>query len=190
MAVRAVARPPLSRRRRPGGPPLRAGGPDLDRRRRDRGDRPGPRARRGRPRSRGRYADRARTDRLRAPAGRAEPVRRAGLGPARATAVRARRPGHHPRRSGRRPARPGTRGAGGDERAALQPRVHPAARLPAEYVERVRVDAARRLLESESVLVGVAAARCGFGSAETMRRAFLRRLGVPPDHYRRRFAPL
>jgi transcriptional regulator GlxA family with amidase domain len=34
----------------------------------------------------------------------------------------------------------------------------------------------------------VAAARAGFGSAETMRRAFLRRLGVPPDHYRRRFA--
>jgi transcriptional regulator GlxA family with amidase domain len=35
------------------------------------------------------------------------------------------------------------------------------------------------------VLVGVAAARAGFGSPETMRRAFLRRLGVPPDHYRR-----
>ncbi|MCI2415965.1 helix-turn-helix domain-containing protein [Saccharopolyspora sp. K220] len=59
---------------------------------------------------------------------------------------------------------------------------------PAEYVEHVRVDAARRLLESEPVLVTVAAARCGFGSAETMRRAFLRRLGVPPDHYRRHFA--
>lgn len=60
---------------------------------------------------------------------------------------------------------------------------------PAEYVEHVRVDAARRLLESEAVLVTVAATRCGFGSAETMRRAFLRRLGVPPDHYRRHFAP-
>lgn len=59
---------------------------------------------------------------------------------------------------------------------------------PAEYVEEVRVDAARRLLESEPVLVTVAAARCGFGSAETMRRAFLRRLGVPPDRYRRHFA--
>ncbi|MGH4016470.1 MAG: GlxA family transcriptional regulator [Pseudonocardiaceae bacterium] len=61
-------------------------------------------------------------------------------------------------------------------------------RPPAEYVEEVRVDAARRLLEAEPVLVGVAATRCGFGSAETMRRAFLRRLGVPPDHYRRHFA--
>lgn len=59
---------------------------------------------------------------------------------------------------------------------------------PAEYVEQVRVDAARRLLESEAVLVSVAARRCGFGSPETMRRAFLRRLGVAPDHYRRHFA--
>ena len=59
---------------------------------------------------------------------------------------------------------------------------------PAEYVEQVRVDAARRLLESEPVLVGTAAERCGFGSAETMRRAFIRQLGVPPDQYRRHFA--
>jgi transcriptional regulator GlxA family with amidase domain len=60
---------------------------------------------------------------------------------------------------------------------------------PGDYVEQVRVDTARRLLESGPVLVGVAAARAGFGSAETMRRAFLRRLGVSPDHYRRHFAP-
>lgn len=52
----------------------------------------------------------------------------------------------------------------------------------------MRVGAARRLLESEAVLITVAAKRCGFGSAETMRRAFLRCLGVPPDHYRRHFA--
>lgn len=61
---------------------------------------------------------------------------------------------------------------------------------PGAYVEQVRVDTARRVLESESVLVTVAAARAGFGSAETMRRAFLRRLGVPPDEYRRRFSAL
>jgi len=61
---------------------------------------------------------------------------------------------------------------------------------PGAYVERVRVDTARRVLESERVLVSVAAARAGFGSAETMRRAFLRRLGVPPDQYRRRFSAL
>lgn len=59
---------------------------------------------------------------------------------------------------------------------------------PGDYVEQVRVDTARRMLESEPVLVTVAASRCGFGSAETMRRAFLRRVGVPPDQYRRHFA--
>ncbi|MCO1655374.1 DJ-1/PfpI family protein [Pseudonocardia sp. S2-4] len=59
---------------------------------------------------------------------------------------------------------------------------------PGDYVERVRVDTARRLLESEQLLVSVAAARAGFGTAETMRRAFLRRVGVAPDHYRRHFA--
>ena len=59
---------------------------------------------------------------------------------------------------------------------------------PARYVERIRVDAARRLLETERAGVAAVAARCGFGTAETMRRAFLRQVGVPPDHYRRHFA--
>ena len=58
---------------------------------------------------------------------------------------------------------------------------------PARYVERIRVDAARRLLESERAGVAAIAARCGFGTPETMRRAFVRQLGVPPDHYRRHF---
>ncbi|HET6257184.1 helix-turn-helix domain-containing protein [Pseudonocardia sp.] len=61
-------------------------------------------------------------------------------------------------------------------------------RPPGDYVEQVRVDVAKRLLESEPVLVTVAAARSGFGTAETMRRAFLRRVGVAPDQYRRYFA--
>ena len=59
---------------------------------------------------------------------------------------------------------------------------------PGRYVEQVRVEHARRLLETEPVTVAAAASRCGFGSAETMRLAFLRRVGAPPDHYRRRFA--
>ncbi len=59
---------------------------------------------------------------------------------------------------------------------------------PGDYVEQVRVDAARQLLESEPVLVSVAATRVGFGTSETMRRAFLRRVGVAPDHYRRHFS--
>jgi transcriptional regulator GlxA family with amidase domain len=58
---------------------------------------------------------------------------------------------------------------------------------PTAFVTRVRVDAARRLLEQESATVEVTARRCGFGTAETMRRAFQAQLGVPPDTYRDRF---
>ena len=58
---------------------------------------------------------------------------------------------------------------------------------PARYVERVRLQAARTLLETDDQTVTAIATRCGFGTAETMRRTFVRRLGVPPDGYRDRF---
>ncbi|WP_439030480.1 GlxA family transcriptional regulator [Gordonia terrae] len=58
---------------------------------------------------------------------------------------------------------------------------------PGAYVERVRTDAARRALTESDETMPVIADRCGFGTAETMRRAFVRRLGVPPDQYRRTF---
>ncbi|HEV2975207.1 MAG TPA: DJ-1/PfpI family protein [Solirubrobacteraceae bacterium] len=58
---------------------------------------------------------------------------------------------------------------------------------PARYVERVRLEAARRRLEETSEPVAQIAAACGFGTAETMRRAFLRVLSVAPTEYRRRF---
>ena len=58
---------------------------------------------------------------------------------------------------------------------------------PARYVAGVRVDAARRALETTDDTVEVIARRCGFGTAETMRRTFTRRLGVSPDRYRSRF---
>ncbi len=58
---------------------------------------------------------------------------------------------------------------------------------PGRFVERVRVEAARRELESTNDTLDVIAAGCGFGSAETLRRVFHRRLGVTPDSYRRRF---
>ena len=54
-------------------------------------------------------------------------------------------------------------------------------------VERIRLEAARRDLEESADTLDVVAARCGLGSAETMRRVFQRSLGVPPDAYRRRF---
>ena len=59
---------------------------------------------------------------------------------------------------------------------------------PAKYVERVRVEAARRRLEQRGASVATVADQCGFGTAETMRRSFIRRVGVAPDDYRRRFA--
>lgn len=58
---------------------------------------------------------------------------------------------------------------------------------PARYVERVRIEAARGELESTSSSLDVVAADCGFGTAESLRRAFQRRVGVAPDAYRRRF---
>jgi transcriptional regulator GlxA family with amidase domain len=58
---------------------------------------------------------------------------------------------------------------------------------PAQYIAGVRVEAARRALESTTDTVDAIAGRCGFGTAETMRRTFTRRLGVSPDQYRQRF---
>lgn len=58
---------------------------------------------------------------------------------------------------------------------------------PARYVERVRIEAARALLDSSPAGLDEVAARTGFGTAETLRRAFHRRLGCAPDAYRRRF---
>jgi transcriptional regulator GlxA family with amidase domain len=58
---------------------------------------------------------------------------------------------------------------------------------PARYVEQVRLEAARRLLEEADDGVEAVARRCGFGTAETMRRRFLRALHLAPAEYRRRF---
>jgi transcriptional regulator GlxA family with amidase domain len=58
---------------------------------------------------------------------------------------------------------------------------------PAAYVEQRRVEAARMWLEQRDDPVEVVAARCGFGSAETLYRTFRRRLGATPTDYRRRF---
>ena len=59
---------------------------------------------------------------------------------------------------------------------------------PAVYVESLRVERARLALESRAAPIDAVAARCGFGTVETLRRAFARRLGVSPAAYRNRFA--
>lgn len=58
---------------------------------------------------------------------------------------------------------------------------------PRDFVERIRVDAARSLFEEAQLPVQVVAARCGFENVDTLRRAFVRRLGVTPQDYRQRF---
>lgn len=58
---------------------------------------------------------------------------------------------------------------------------------PGRFVERVRAEAARAELESGDETLDVVAARCGLGSAETLRRVVHRHLGVAPDEYRQRF---
>jgi transcriptional regulator GlxA family with amidase domain len=58
---------------------------------------------------------------------------------------------------------------------------------PARYIERLRIEAAQQqLTESRSAIERVAE-ECGFGTPETMRRAFLRTVRVPPGQYRVRF---
>ncbi|MEO1369597.1 MAG: helix-turn-helix domain-containing protein, partial [Acidobacteriota bacterium] len=59
---------------------------------------------------------------------------------------------------------------------------------PAAYVEKVRVEAARRRLEETDEPLGAVATRCGFGSADSMRRSFRRVVKVAPGDYRRRFS--
>ncbi|MET8288672.1 DJ-1/PfpI family protein [Streptomyces sp. NPDC051639] len=54
---------------------------------------------------------------------------------------------------------------------------------PARYVEMVRLETAQAQLQAGHT-VAVAAARSGFGSAETLRRVFTSRLGISPAAYR------
>jgi transcriptional regulator GlxA family with amidase domain len=58
---------------------------------------------------------------------------------------------------------------------------------PGSFVELARVEHARRLLEDSPAGVEGIAATCGFGTGESMRRAFLRTLRVSPTSYRERF---
>jgi transcriptional regulator GlxA family with amidase domain len=58
---------------------------------------------------------------------------------------------------------------------------------PGRYVERVRLEHARRLLEDTADGVTKISRACGYGTTEAMRRAFVKALGVAPAEYRRRF---
>ncbi|HVX16818.1 MAG TPA: helix-turn-helix domain-containing protein [Acidimicrobiales bacterium] len=58
---------------------------------------------------------------------------------------------------------------------------------PGKYVAEVRLEAARRALEESDAPIATIAAATGHGSAETLRRTFVERLGASPREYRRRF---
>jgi transcriptional regulator GlxA family with amidase domain len=60
---------------------------------------------------------------------------------------------------------------------------------PGRYVDRIRLETARRRLEDTADGVEQTARACGYGTPEAMRRAFMRALGVSPGEYRRRFRP-
>ncbi|OEV24699.1 AraC family transcriptional regulator [Streptomyces nanshensis] len=79
------------------------------------------------------------------------------------------------------------------ERARLSPRHFARAFLaetgmtPGRYVDRVRLEQARRLLEESTGGIAEISRACGYGTPEALRRAFVRVLGSSPAEYRRRF---
>ncbi|HUN53501.1 MAG TPA: helix-turn-helix domain-containing protein, partial [Candidatus Sulfotelmatobacter sp.] len=77
--------------------------------------------------------------------------------------------------------------AGMSERSFSRHYAAATGQTPARAIERLRVEAARRLLSESRTPVKRIARRCGFGSEETMRRSFLRLLAVTPQDYRSRF---
>ena len=78
-------------------------------------------------------------------------------------------------------------------RAAMSPRnfarvfLRETGVTPAKFIERARIERARRTLEETRLSIDEVAGTCGFGSAERMRRTFRRHLRVVPQDYRRRF---
>ncbi len=80
------------------------------------------------------------------------------------------------------------------DRAAMSPRSFARSfraetgATPAAYVEELRVESARRLLEMSDLGLPAVAAAVGLGRVETFHRAFRRRTGTTPDRYRQHFA--
>lgn len=58
---------------------------------------------------------------------------------------------------------------------------------PARFVASVRIETARRLLEESSESLEGICEKSGLGTPESMRRAFMKALGIPPSRYRERF---
>lgn len=79
------------------------------------------------------------------------------------------------------------------ERVAMSPRnfarvfINEMKITPAKFVERLRVETARRRLEESQNSMETIASECGFGNVNSMRNVFQRTLKIPPGQYRRHF---
>jgi transcriptional regulator GlxA family with amidase domain len=80
------------------------------------------------------------------------------------------------------------RQAGMSERSFSRHYAQATGMTPVNAVERLRVEAARRLLSESRLPVKRISQNCGFGSEETMRRSFVRLLATTPQEYRARFS--
>lgn len=78
-------------------------------------------------------------------------------------------------------------------RAAMSPRnfgrvfVREVGCSPTTFIERARVELARRLLEDGKVPLKLIATRCGFRSDDQFRRVFQKHCGITPKAYQERF---
>ncbi len=77
--------------------------------------------------------------------------------------------------------------AGTSERSIARSFVSELGVTPHDFIEGVRLDRARNLLEASDLALKAVAFDCGFATPERMRGAFQRRLGVSPLQYRERF---
>jgi transcriptional regulator GlxA family with amidase domain len=79
------------------------------------------------------------------------------------------------------------------QRVSMSPRnfarvfSHEMKTTPAKFIERLRVEAARRRLEESQNSMETIASECGFGNVNSMRNVFQRALKIPPGQYRRHF---
>ena len=80
------------------------------------------------------------------------------------------------------------------ERAGLKPRTF-ARRFraatgypPMDYVHAIRIEEAKRLLESEAISVEEVGHRVGYEDPTSFRRLFTRKAGLTPAAYRKKFA--
>lgn len=79
------------------------------------------------------------------------------------------------------------------EKALMSPRnfarvfLHEIGITPAKYIEKIRIETARRRLEETQLTIDEISDECGFGNADRLRRSFLRSLNTTPSDYRRKF---